>query len=40
METRGLGESQPLAPNETASGADDPAARQLNRRVELVLLDP
>jgi OOP family OmpA-OmpF porin len=40
METRGLGESQPLAPNETATGADDPAARQLNRRVELVLLDP
>jgi OOP family OmpA-OmpF porin len=39
IETQGFGESRPLAPNETVDGADDPAGRQLNRRVELVLRD-
>lgn len=31
---RGFGESQPVAPN-TTDGKDDPAGRQLNRRVEI-----
>jgi OOP family OmpA-OmpF porin len=34
-----MGESAPLGPEVTEDGADDPAARQLNRRVELVILD-
>ncbi len=33
----GRGESSPVAPNLTAAGADDPAGRQLNRRVEIVV---
>lgn len=33
----GRGETEPVADNETASGADDPAGRQQNRRVEIVL---
>lgn len=33
----GQGEKQPIAPNETASGQDDPAGRARNRRVEVVL---
>jgi OOP family OmpA-OmpF porin len=39
LETSGLGESRPIAPNETPGGGDDPSGRRLNRRVELVLLD-
>jgi OOP family OmpA-OmpF porin len=39
LETRGLGETQPLRPETGPDGADDPAARGLNRRVEIVLLD-
>jgi OOP family OmpA-OmpF porin len=35
---RGFGESQPVAPN-TLNGKDDPAGRQLNRRVELFVPD-
>lgn len=31
---RGYGESQPVAPNELR-GQDNPAGRQLNRRVEI-----
>jgi OmpA-OmpF porin, OOP family len=37
MKLRGLGESNPVARETTAAGADLPAARQLNRRVEIVL---
>jgi outer membrane protein OmpA-like peptidoglycan-associated protein len=33
---RGLGESMPIAPNTTPDGRDDPAGRQMNRRVEVV----
>jgi len=33
----GKGETAPIAPNETATGADDPAGRTKNRRVELVI---
>ena len=34
---RGFGEADPLGPETTRSGADNPAARQLDRRVEIVL---
>lgn len=33
----GRGETAPIAPNTTASGADDPQGRAKNRRVEVVL---
>lgn len=39
LEVRGAGEAEPLQPGTHADGSDDPAARQLNRRVEIVLLD-
>lgn len=35
--TTGFGETRPAAPNEKADGSDDPAGRQLNRRVEVVI---
>jgi outer membrane protein OmpA-like peptidoglycan-associated protein len=34
---RGFGESKPVAPNTTPEGADDPAGRARNRRVEIVI---
>lgn len=37
MATAGDGERSPIVPNQTASGADDPAGRQKNRRVEFVI---
>jgi outer membrane protein OmpA-like peptidoglycan-associated protein len=33
----GFGETRPVAPNTHADGSDDPAGRQKNRRVEIVL---
>jgi outer membrane protein OmpA-like peptidoglycan-associated protein len=33
----GKGETAHIAPNETATGADDPAGRTKNRRVEVIL---
>ena len=33
----GKGETAPIAPNQSASGADDPAGRAKNRRVEVVM---
>lgn len=33
---RGYGAARPVAPNQKPNGQDDPAGRQLNRRVELV----
>ena len=39
LETRGFGETQPLRVETLPDGSDDPAARQLNRRVEIVLID-
>lgn len=33
----GLGERQPVAPNEKPDGSDDPEGRQKNRRVQIVL---
>ena len=35
--TRGLGMTKPVAPNTTPDGKDDPAGRQKNRRVEIVV---
>nr|WP_223215456.1 OmpA family protein [Agrobacterium pusense] len=37
MTTAGKGERSPVAPNQTASGADDPNGWQKNRRVEFVI---
>lgn len=37
LTTKGLGELRPVAPNATADGGDDPAGRQKNRRVEIIL---
>ena len=33
----GYGETQPVAPNTAPDGSDDPAGRQLNRRVEIMI---
>jgi len=33
----GYGKSSPIAPNEQPDGSDDPAGRQKNRRVEVVI---
>jgi outer membrane protein OmpA-like peptidoglycan-associated protein len=35
--TKGWGKQRPVAPNAKPDGADDPAGRQKNRRVEVVL---
>lgn len=37
LRTVSFGETMPVAPNETADGVDDPAGRQLNRRIEIVI---
>jgi outer membrane protein OmpA-like peptidoglycan-associated protein len=37
LDTQGLGESQPIAPNSKPNGVDDPQGRQKNRRVEVVI---
>lgn len=37
LEERGLGEARPAAPDTRPDGSDDPGARQLNRRVEVIL---
>ena len=36
----GRGEADPVAPNTTADGHDNPAGRQQNRRVEILLAHP
>ncbi len=36
---QGFGETQPIASNTKPDGSDDPAGRQKNRRVEIVILD-
>lgn len=35
--TRGFGAKNPVAPNTKTDGSDDPAGRQKNRRVEIVI---
>lgn len=37
IETKGLGETHPVAPNALPDGRDDPAGRQKNRRVEIIV---
>lgn len=37
LETRGWGAKKPVAPNAKPDGSDDPAGRQKNRRVEIVI---
>jgi outer membrane protein OmpA-like peptidoglycan-associated protein len=37
MATRGLGAANPVAPNKLPNGADNPAGRQKNRRVEITI---
>lgn len=37
LAARGFGETRPVAPNTTSTGADDPAARARNRRVEILI---
>jgi outer membrane protein OmpA-like peptidoglycan-associated protein len=38
MRTTGFGSTQPVAPNETEDGKDNPDGRALNRRVEITYL--
>lgn len=38
LEASGFGEARPLAPNENPDGSDNPAGRQQNRRVAIVLV--
>ncbi len=37
LNIRGFGKTRPVAPNQFADGTDDPAGRQRNRRVEVVI---
>ena len=37
LTSRGFGATRPIAPNASASGTDDPAGRQRNRRVTILL---
>lgn len=37
FDVAGKGETQPIAPNATDTGADDPVGRARNRRVEVIL---
>lgn len=38
IETKGYGESKPIAPNENEDGSDNPEGRQKNRRVEFSIV--
>ncbi|QZP08178.1 OmpA family protein [Caenibius sp. WL] len=40
LQVSGKGETAPVAPNESADGKDDPAARAKNRRVEVIIPAP
>jgi outer membrane protein OmpA-like peptidoglycan-associated protein len=40
LQARGLGETEPVAPNQNPDGSDNPAGRQRNRRVEVVVVNP
>jgi outer membrane protein OmpA-like peptidoglycan-associated protein len=37
LQTKGYGETEPIAPNAKADGADNPEGRQQNRRVEVMI---
>jgi outer membrane protein OmpA-like peptidoglycan-associated protein len=36
---KGYGKAQPIAPNNLPNGKPDPAGQQLNRRVEMKIVD-
>ena len=38
LKTEGMGEENPVAPNVSSDGSDNPAGRALNRRIELELV--
>lgn len=40
VDVEGRGEANPVAPNETPEGLDDPEGRQKNRRVEILVKPP
>jgi outer membrane protein OmpA-like peptidoglycan-associated protein len=40
LEVKGFGEERPIGPNVDEHGRDDPEARRLNRRVEMIVLVP
>lgn len=37
LQTKGLGKTQPIAPNNKTDGSDNPEGRQKNRRVEVII---
>jgi outer membrane protein OmpA-like peptidoglycan-associated protein len=37
LQTKGFGESKPIAPNNNPDGSDNPAGREKNRRVEFII---
>lgn len=37
IQTKGFGETRPVAPNAKPDGSDDPEGRQKNRRVEIIV---
>ncbi|MCG3166904.1 MAG: Protein TolB [Bacteroidia bacterium] len=40
LKSVGMGETQPIAINENPDGSDNPEGRQLNRRIEIRILNP
>ena len=38
LEVKGMGNSNPIAPNKKSDGTDNPEGRALNRRIELILI--
>ncbi len=40
LKSVGVGETQPIAINENPDGSDNPEGRQLNRRIEIKILNP
>jgi OOP family OmpA-OmpF porin len=39
MQAKGYGKTMPVAPNTKPNGTDNPEGRQLNRRVELKIIE-
>jgi outer membrane protein OmpA-like peptidoglycan-associated protein len=40
LQGKGMGETQPIVPNQNPDGTDNPIAKGLNRRTELLLIKP
>ncbi len=38
LQAEGRGDAEPVAPNSNPDGSDNPDGRQLNRRVEIIVL--